>query len=170
MYSRALLMAYLLFRNSFLKLFLNLLTNIIIRKFANNAIHYAQLCENNFCQHQWSIDMIAFERIKKLAKQKHLSLVEINDKAGLGTRTIYHWNKTKPSNDNLKAVAKVLSTTTDYLNGLTDDPSLPTEDSFSLDDDKPVMYHGYTVPDKYLDMIRGLMNADIKEGKADKHE
>lgn len=125
MYSRALLMAYLLFRNSFLKLFLNLLTNIIIRKFANNAIYYAQLCENNFCQHQWSIDMIAFERIKKLAKQKHLSLVEINDKAGLGTRTIYHWNKTKPSNDNLKAVAKVLSTTTDYLNGLTDDPTIP---------------------------------------------
>jgi transcriptional regulator with XRE-family HTH domain len=114
--------------------------------------------------------MIAFERIKKLAKQKHLSLVEINDKAGLGTRTIYHWNKTKPSNDNLKAVAKVLGTTTDYLNGLTDDPSLPTDDSFSLDDDKPVMYHGYTVPDKYLDMIRGLMDADIKEGKADKHE
>lgn len=28
------------------------------------------------------------------------------------------------------------------------------------------MYHGYTVPDKYLDMIRSLMDADIKEGKA----
>ncbi|MFH4352662.1 helix-turn-helix transcriptional regulator [Lactobacillus helveticus] len=114
--------------------------------------------------------MIAFERIKKLAKQKKLSLVEVNDKAGLGTRSIYHWNKTQPSNSNLAAVAKVLGTTTDYLNGLTDDPSLPTDNSFSLDDDKPVMYHGYTVPDKYLDMIRGLMDADIKEGKADKHE
>ena len=114
--------------------------------------------------------MIAFERIKELAKKKKLSLVEVNDKAGLGTRSIYHWNKTQPSNSNLAAVAKVLGTTTDYLNGLTDDPSLPSEDSFSLDDDKPVMYHGYTVPDKYLDMIRGLMDADIKEGKADKHE
>ena len=101
--------------------------------------------------------MIAFERIKELAKKKKMSLVEVNDKAGLGTRSIYHWNKTQPSNDKLAAVAKVLGTTTDYLNGLTDDPSLHSEDSFSLDD-------------KYLDMIRGLMDADIKEGKADKHE
>lgn len=114
--------------------------------------------------------MIAFERIKELAKQKKLSLIEVNDKAGLGTRTIYHWKDKMPNNNNLAAVAKVLGTTVDYLSGLTDDPSLPTDDSFSLDDDKPVMYHGYTVPDKYLDMIRGLMDADIKEGKADKHE
>lgn len=114
--------------------------------------------------------MIAFERIKKLAKNKKLSLVEVNDKAGLGTRSIYHWKDKMPNNNNLAAVAKVLGTTVDYLSGLTDDPSLPNDDSFSLDDDKPVMYHGYTVPDKYLDMIRGLMDADIKEGKADKHE
>ena len=114
--------------------------------------------------------MIAFERIKKLAKEQHLSLVEVNDRAKLGTRTIYHWKNKQPSVASLTAVANVLHTTTDYLNGLTDDPSLLSEDSFSLDDDKPVMYHGYNVPDKYLDMIRGLMDADIKEGKANKHE
>lgn len=114
--------------------------------------------------------MIEFERTKNLAKNKKMSLREVNDKAKLGTNSIYKWKSNKPGSDALAAVAKVLSTTTDYLNGLTDDPSLPTDDSFSLDDDKPVMYHGYTVPDKYLDMIRGLMDADIKEGKADKHE
>ncbi|MGN1272346.1 MAG: XRE family transcriptional regulator [Lactobacillus sp.] len=114
--------------------------------------------------------MIEFERTKKLSKSKKLSLREVNDMAHLGTNTIYNWKSKKPGSDALAAVAKVLSTTTDYLKGLTDDPSLPSEDSFSLDDDKPVMYHGYNVPDKYLDMIRGLMDADIKEGKADKHE
>ena len=108
--------------------------------------------------------MIEFERTKNLAKNKKMSLREVNDKAKL------KWKSNKPVSDALAAVAKVLNTTTDYLNGLTDDPSLPSEDSFSLDDDKPVMYHGYNVPDKYLDMIRGLMDADIKEGKADKHE
>lgn len=63
-----------------------------------------------------------FERIKKLAKKRGLTLVEVNDKAGLGTRSIYHWKKAKPSTNNLKSVADVLNTTTDYLNGITDDP------------------------------------------------
>lgn len=37
--------------------------------------------------------MTTFERIKELAKKRGLSLIEVNDKAGLGTRTIYHWKK-----------------------------------------------------------------------------
>ena len=114
--------------------------------------------------------MIEFERTKELAKIRKLSLREVNDQSNLGKNSIYKWKSNKPGSDALAAVAKTLNTTIDYLKGLTDDPSLPTDDSFSLDDDKPVMYHGYTVPDKYLDMIRGLMDADIKEGKADKHE
>ena len=69
--------------------------------------------------------MIAFERIKELTKKKKMTLVEVNDKAGLGTRSIYHWKKTQPSNTALAAVARVLGTTTDYLNGLTDDPTIP---------------------------------------------
>ena len=115
--------------------------------------------------------MIAYERIKKLAKEQHFSnLQAVAKKAGIAKNLIYSWKKKQPTNDSLKAVAIALHTTTDYLNGLTDNPSLPTDNSFSLDDDKPVMYHGYNVPDKYLDMIRGLMDADIKEGKANKHE
>lgn len=110
------------------------------------------------------------ERIKERAKQFDLSLSDVAEKTGISPNTVYSWRVKTPRSDKLKQVAELLHTTTDYLNGLTDDPSLPTEDSFSLDDDKPVMYHGYTVPDKYLDMIRGLMDADIKEGKADKHE
>ena len=114
--------------------------------------------------------MIEFDRTKELAKIRKLSLREVNDKSNLGKNSIYKWKTNKPGSDALAAVAKTLGTTTDYLKGLTDDPSLPNDDSFSLDDDKPVMYHGYNVPDKYLDMIRGLMEADIKEGKANKHE
>ena len=110
------------------------------------------------------------ERIKERAKQFDLSLSDVAEKTGISPNTVYSWRVKTPRSDKLKQVAELLHTTTDYLNGLTDDSSLPTDDSFSLDDDKPVMYHGYTVPDKYLDMIRGLMDADIKEGKADKHE
>ena len=110
------------------------------------------------------------ERIKERAKQFDLSLSDVAEKTGISPNTVYSWRVKTPRSDKLKQVAELLHTTPDYLNGLTDDPSLPTDYSFSFDDDKQVMYHGYTVPDKYLDMIRGLMDADIKEGKADKHE
>lgn len=112
--------------------------------------------------------MIAFERIKKLAKQKHLSLVEINDKAGLGTRTIYHWNKTKPSNDNLKAVAKVLNTTTDYLNGLTDDPNpISSNRPSTVDLKEPHIfsYGGQPISDDDMEIIRSILERHKADGK-----
>lgn len=68
-----------------------------------------------------------FERIKIIAKKRGLSLVEVNDKAGLGTRSIYHWKTKTPTTNNLKAVAEVLRTTPNYLNGETDDPSIPKD-------------------------------------------
>lgn len=67
--------------------------------------------------------MSTFDRIKIIAKRRGLSLVEVNDKAGLGVRTIYHWAKTDPSDNNLKAVANVLNTTVDYLRGRTNNPA-----------------------------------------------
>ncbi len=116
--------------------------------------------------------MIAFERIKKLAKQKHLSLVEINDKAGLGTRTIYHWNKTKPNNDNLKSVAKVLGTTTDYLNGLTNDPNIPDSTKRKLTwRDLGQNYGGDDpVPDEFQTMIDSLAEGYFKAHPELKHK
>lgn len=110
--------------------------------------------------------MIAFERIKDLAKKRKMSLVEVNDKAGLGTRTIYHWKKLKPSNDSLKAVAKVLHTTTDYLNGLTDDPSIPDKSSAEKheltwqDLDMP---YGGEIPDDLKGMYKALAEQYVKD-------
>ncbi|CCI86785.1 Protein of unknown function [Lactobacillus gigeriorum DSM 23908 = CRBIP 24.85] len=34
--------------------------------------------------------MIEFERTKELAKKRKMSLLEVNDKAGLGKRSIYN--------------------------------------------------------------------------------
>lgn len=70
--------------------------------------------------------MIEFERTKKLAKIRKMSLREVNDKAKLGTNSIYKWKTNKPGSDALAAVATALNTTTDYLKGLTDNPSIPT--------------------------------------------
>lgn len=64
--------------------------------------------------------MTLFEKIKMLAKKQGLSLLEVNDKAGLGKYSIYNWRKKDPTIDNLKKVANVLHTTIDNLLSDTD--------------------------------------------------
>lgn len=117
--------------------------------------------------------MTAFDRIKELSRKKGLSLIEVNDKAGLGTRTIYHWKTKTPSIDNLQNVAKVLHTSTDYLLGNTDDSS-PVHPAHKdndhpyvdiSDDETIYSYRGKPVPKEYLDVIRNLMDSDIRKGK-----
>lgn len=52
--------------------------------------------------------MDLLEKIKKIASAQGLSLREVNDKAGLGTRSIYHWKSQTPSIEKVSAVASVL--------------------------------------------------------------
>lgn len=59
--------------------------------------------------------MTTFDRIKKLAKEYGMTLNEVNDKAGLGKRSIYRWKYKDPSYTSLKKVAKVLGVTPDQL-------------------------------------------------------
>lgn len=59
--------------------------------------------------------MILFKKIKALAKEQGLSLLEVNDKAGLGKYSIYNWRKKDSTIDNLTKVANVLHTTIDSL-------------------------------------------------------
>lgn len=66
--------------------------------------------------------MTPFENIKKIAKQRGMSLAELNDKAGLKTNIIYSWKNKNPSAEKLQAVANVLGVTVDYLLGKNDTP------------------------------------------------
>lgn len=59
--------------------------------------------------------MTVFDNIKIIAKQHGLTLGEINEKAGLGTRTIYRWSTNEPTLANLTKVAKVLHVSVNEL-------------------------------------------------------
>lgn len=52
--------------------------------------------------------MNLLDKIRKLAEEQGLSLREVNDRAGLGTRSIYHWRNQTPSIEKVAAVADVL--------------------------------------------------------------
>ena len=109
-----------------------------------------------------------FERIKDLAEKQHFSnLQEVAEKAGYGKNLIYSWKRKKPNSDSLKAVAKVLNTTTDYLNGLTNDPS-PIHDA--LKDNEPGitwtdldMPYGGAIPDDLKNMYKAIAEQYVKD-------
>lgn len=116
--------------------------------------------------------MTTFERIKELAKKRKLTLSKVNDLAGIGTNSIYRWKTQSPTVNNLKKVAKVLHTSTDYLLGNTDDPSPSTKKEnhpyVDITDDETIYsYRGKPVPKEYLDVIRNLMDSDIRKGKGE---
>lgn len=67
--------------------------------------------------------MTTFELIKKLAREQGMTLAQLNEKAGLGKNSIYHWSTKTPSTDSLSKVADVLHVSVDYLLGNTDDPA-----------------------------------------------
>lgn len=107
-----------------------------------------------------------FDRIKELAKQRHFSnLQEVATAAGLGKNLIYSWKKKKPNSESLKAVAEVLNTTTDYLNGLTDNPNPnnDSEDSHTLTWQYLDMPYGGKIPDDLKGMYRALAEQYVKD-------
>ncbi|WP_297581746.1 helix-turn-helix domain-containing protein [uncultured Lactobacillus sp.] len=79
--------------------------------------------------------MTTFERIKKLSKKLDKNLQEVAIEAGLGKNAIYKWQTQNPKAIDLAEVAKVLNTTTDYLLGNIDDPSIPDKKQTITDAD-----------------------------------
>lgn len=114
--------------------------------------------------------MALLDNIKVIAKKHGYSLTDVNDMADLGKNTIYSWKTKTPSIDNLKKVAKVLHTSTDYLLGNIDDASPVYKDNERpfvdiANDETIYSYRGKPVPKEYLDVIRNLMDSDIRKGK-----
>ena len=92
------------------------------------------------------------DRIKYLAKEKELSLSQIEKDANLAKTSIYTWKNKTPNAKNLEKVANILDTNTDYLLGRSNDPSPIDEE------DDPSMFFR-------IDM-RNVPEADRDEFKA----
>ncbi|MBX4172601.1 helix-turn-helix transcriptional regulator [Weissella viridescens] len=109
--------------------------------------------------------MTTFERIKQTAKDRGLTLNQLNDKANLKNNIIYSWKTKTPSVENVKKVADVLGVSVDYLLGNTDemhpkqtDTSKPTEVNLdeALQDKGVVMkFNGKDLSDTAK---RGILN------------
>lgn len=101
--------------------------------------------------------MTTFERIKGLAKRRGYTLSELNDKAGLGTNSIYHWKNKTPSTHSLNKVAKVLGVSTDYLLG--NDTENGKAKNLSVDEaiDGLRPYQGKPITDGQKEVLKDLI-------------
>ena len=61
--------------------------------------------------------MYIYDKIKKICKEKGLSVTYVEKKAELGNGLISKWNDSVPSVANLKNVASILEVTVDELIG-----------------------------------------------------
>ncbi|MBM7616688.1 transcriptional regulator with XRE-family HTH domain [Weissella uvarum] len=83
--------------------------------------------------------MTLFERTKQIAKERGLTLRQLEKQAGLGDKSIYAWKRYTPRGTNLKNVADVLGVSVDYLLGETEDKgeinnnSETSQDFFKID-------------------------------------
>lgn len=109
---------------------------------------------------------VLYSRITDLATQKKMSLAELERKLGFSNGIISTWKKSNPSIDKVEKVANLFHTTTDYLLGRTDDPSIP--DSSALSDDNLTwldldMPYGGSVPDELKNYYKALAEQYIKQ-------
>lgn len=96
------------------------------------------------------------ERIKERVKKFDLTLSDVAEKTGISPNTVYSWRKKTPRSDKLKQIAELLNTTTDYLNGLTDDPTIPNHrNTPTTFEDLGLPYKG-VIPDDINDMYRAI--------------
>ena len=112
--------------------------------------------------------MTTFERIKKLSKNFDLTLQDIAEQAKIGINTIYKWKNYDPKGTDLAKVANILHTTTDYLLGRTDDPSIPNNNENHINSNTLTwldldMPYGGTVPDELKDYYKAMAEQYIKQ-------
>ncbi|MCM6765922.1 helix-turn-helix domain-containing protein [Weissella paramesenteroides] len=117
--------------------------------------------------------MTTFERIKQTAKERGLTLNQLNDTAKLKNNIIYSWKSKTPSAENLSKVADVLGVSVDYLLGNTDDmhanKNATANEPVDLDDllsEKGMaMFDGQPLSDEYKKALLAMLNTMKDNGK-----
>ena len=101
--------------------------------------------------------MSVLDRVKIISKKRGLSLLSVNDQAGLGKNAIYKWKTQTPSVENLEKVARVLNVSADYLLGKTDDETRGSKTADLADDSTLFTYEGKPIDDEDKEIIRRLL-------------
>lgn len=111
---------------------------------------------------------VLYSRITDLTALKKMSLAELERKLGFSNGIISTWKKSNPSIDKVEKVANLFDTTTDYLLGRTDDPSIPNSNENHINSNTLTwldldMPYGGSVPDELKDYYKAMAEQYIKQ-------
>ncbi|PEH48935.1 helix-turn-helix domain-containing protein [Enterococcus faecium] len=118
--------------------------------------------------------MDVLNRIKELAKEKNISLAELERRTGLSSGSITKWNKSAPSADKLAKIADYLGVTTDYLLGRNQAPKWASKDELVeldklLESNVNMSYGGETLSPEQIQRVKDILIATfwdiVKEDK-----
>ncbi|WP_302450718.1 helix-turn-helix domain-containing protein [Ligilactobacillus animalis] len=108
--------------------------------------------------------MSIYQRIKDLAQAKNISIRELEKQLTFSNGAINKWKEKAPS-DKLEKVADYFGVTTDYLLGRTKDPVKTLDQEINEALDYSVGYSGKPITDNDREIIRGMIEAYIKNKK-----
>ena len=111
-----------------------------------------------------------FERIKKLAKARGITLGALEEKLGLSRNSIYTIKNKKPSAERLQLIADYFNVSTDYLLGRTDNPKIASDnDDATVDLKKAVAgymaFDGKPLTEDEINYLADVFEAQLKMKK-----
>ncbi|WP_278851603.1 helix-turn-helix domain-containing protein [Ligilactobacillus aviarius] len=102
--------------------------------------------------------MTTFERIKKLAKNRGVTLQKVANELGFGESTLYKWKKQAPNGEYLAKVADYFHVSVDYLLGREDEKSTSDQKDLKkfLDDNLNygMTYDGQNLTDEEKERLK----------------
>lgn len=111
--------------------------------------------------------MTVYERINKLAKKKGISLKKLATDSGLSENAIYSWKNKVPRMNSLKAVAKQLHVSVDYLLGNEEENSTnePVDLDKALSEEGMAMFDGKPLSEEYKKALLAMLRANRNSGE-----
>lgn len=114
--------------------------------------------------------MNSYEIIKELAKQKKLSIRQLEMNLGYSNGYLAKWRINTPNSDELKRIADYFNVSVDYLLGRTDNPEKNIPNDYNVKPKVKILSRKMNdLDDSQLDALDGLIDSffDKKFNKKD---
>ena len=113
-----------------------------------------------------------FEKIKELAKNRKMTLTQLEESLGYSRNTLYKLKTQKPNAERIAEIADYFNVSTDYLLGRTDNPAIARDDEFAQVNGQIIdlrkaaantmLFDGKPLNDDDIDFITSVLSAHFK--------
>lgn len=113
-----------------------------------------------------------FEKIKELAKNRKMTLTQLEESLGYSRNTLYKLKTQKPNAERIAEIADYFNVSTDYLLGRTDNPAIARDDEFAQVNGQIIdlrkaaantmLFDGKPLNEDDIDFITSVLSAHFK--------